>query len=56
MSVFIVMLFGVLHLLKDIITIKYPGLESQINNLYEAFDILKISIYNLLNKFNNLFF
>ena len=55
-SVFIITLLGILHLLKDIIIIKYPSLEFYINYLYEVFDILKILIYNLINKFNNLFF
>jgi predicted Zn finger-like uncharacterized protein len=42
--VFLISLFGVLELTKGIIILKYPFLEMYINYLYEAFDIVKISI------------
>jgi predicted Zn finger-like uncharacterized protein len=43
-SIFTIALFGVLNLLKDVIIINYPFTELYINNLYEFFDILRITI------------
>jgi predicted Zn finger-like uncharacterized protein len=47
--IFIITLFGVLNLSKDIIIMKFPFTESYINYIYGVFDIIKISIFSLIN-------
>jgi hypothetical protein len=46
-SIFIIAIFGVLNLTRDIIVKHYPITESYINYLYEVIDILKITISGL---------
>jgi len=47
--IFIITFFGILNLSKDIIIIKYPFIELYINYLYEALDVMRITIFSLIN-------
>lgn len=46
--VFLITLFGVLELTKEIIILKYPFLETYINYLYEVIEIIKLSIIEFI--------
>ena len=48
-SIFIITLFGILHLSEDIIVTNFPDIEPYINILYEALDIARITFSKLLN-------
>jgi len=48
-SVFIITFFGFLNLTKDITTEKYPFTVPYINYFFEIVDIIKITIFRLLN-------
>jgi hypothetical protein len=48
-SIFIIALFGFINLSKDIIITKYPVVEPYINYFYEVIDIIKITIFELIN-------
>ena len=50
-SIFIITLFGILNLLKDVIIASYPITESYINYLYEVLNIVKIVISELIDYF-----
>jgi predicted Zn finger-like uncharacterized protein len=50
-SVFIIALLGILNLAKDIIIKNYPATETYINYLYEVVKIIRLTIFQLLNKF-----
>jgi len=49
-SIFIVMLFGILNLSKEVISINYPDLKPYINYIYEVFDIIRILTFNLISN------
>ena len=48
-SIFIITLFGILNLLKEVIIASYPITESYINYLYETLDVIKITISKLID-------
>ena len=48
-SIFIITLFGILHLSEDIIVTNFPDIEPYINILYEALDIARITFSKFLN-------
>ena len=48
-TIFIITLFGILHMSKDIIISEYPIAELYIKNLYEVFNIMKILIFDLIS-------
>jgi len=48
-SIFIIALFGFINLSKDIIITKYPVVEPYINYFYEVIDIIKITVFELIN-------
>ena len=50
-SIFIITLFGILNLLKEVIIASYPITESYINYLYEVLNIVKIIISELIDYF-----
>jgi predicted Zn finger-like uncharacterized protein len=47
-SVFMIGLFGVLNLTKDLIIAKHPGTELYINQLYEFFDIIIFTLSSFI--------
>ena len=51
-SIFIIAFFGVINLLKDVITVNYPTTAPYINYLYEVIDLLRMTISELVNYFN----
>jgi len=52
-SIFIITLFGVINLSKDIIIKNYPVTGPYIDYLYEFIDIVRIAIFELINLILN---
>ena len=48
-SIFLVALFGFLDLSEKTIIMNFPTIEPYIKNLYQIIDIIRMSIYELLN-------
>ena len=48
-TTFIISLFAILNLLKDIIIVNYPFTELYINSFYEIFEILRVAMFNFIN-------
>jgi predicted Zn finger-like uncharacterized protein len=48
-GIFIIALFGVINLSKDVVITNYPGTELYINYLYEIIYIIKITILEIAN-------
>ena len=49
--IFLITMFGILDLSKEIIILKYPTSEMYINYLYEVIEIIKVSITVFVNQF-----
>ena len=47
--VFLISLFGILELTKEIIIMQYPSLETYIDYFYEVINIVKLSLTEFLN-------
>ena len=48
-TIFIIVIFGILNLTKDLIVLNYPQAELYFDTFYEVVEILKITIFNLIN-------
>jgi len=51
--IFIITIFGILDLTKEMIILKFSSSEIYISYLYEVIEIVKISIIEFVNQFNN---
>jgi len=51
--IFIITIFGILDLTKEMIILKFSSSEIYINYLYEVIEIVKISIIEFVNQFSN---
>ena len=49
--IFLITMFGILDLSKEVIILKYPTSEMYINYLYEVIEIIKVSITVFVNQF-----
>ena len=49
LTIFLITIFGILDLNKYLVIDKFPFLETYINYLYDSLEIIKISIFNLIN-------
>ena len=47
--IFLITIFGILDLNKYLVINKFPFLETYINYLYDSLEIIKLSIFNLVN-------
>ena len=47
--IFLTALYGSFHLLEELIITKYPASETYISYFYEVIDIIKISLFELVN-------
>jgi len=47
--IFLITIFGILDLNKYLVINKFPFLETYINYLYDSLEIIKVSIFNLIN-------
>jgi predicted Zn finger-like uncharacterized protein len=48
-TIFIISFYGILNLTKDFIITVYPSTEFYINSLYEIIEIIKLTIFSLIN-------
>ena len=48
-TIFIISFYGILNLTKDFIITVYPSTEFYINSLYEIVEIIKLTIFSLIN-------
>jgi len=51
--IFFAAVFGVLNLTKDLIILKFPVSENYIYYFFEVIEIIKISLTEFINQFNN---
>mgnify|MGYP001185845207 CR=1 FL=1 len=51
--IFLITIFGLINLSKEIVVLKYPASEPYIEYLYEVIEIIKIFFTELMNQFNN---
>ena len=51
--IFLIFISGLINLNENLIIRKYPVTEIYINYFFEVFDIIKITILELLNQFKN---
>ena len=48
-AIIIVAFFGILNITKDFIILNYPFTETYINSIYEAIEIIRVMVFNLVN-------